>query len=435
MSSDFMESPPPEAKIPTKKALENYATAYVGAYMNAVEKEKPDHLPALARMKTLATEITLLPNKCFAMIFSIADKPGVSVTERSWGEIESLVASGVSHLVTVYAHEGVTIADAISRGKRDAVRDIRAVEDSEIVRAITQLEKILKGMSTISQGNKEAARLGEAEVAKIMPLLERLKTSAPQVDMLAMIDALRNYPAQPVAVDVDSESLDLLENVVSELGTLSDVLSRVENQDKRLAELEAAMKKALSELNRSVDERIGKGLAVVLSSSDKKIDKGLAALAANKRGVVTDLPKDLEMRLARVEKAAEIAEMLATSMPDPTKSSPPEVLAEVGSRLDKVDQSVAQLQSRLTEAFSAREQSSLAVDVRIDKLEQALEKLDGALASRPELGGELVAVVAELTDNIAKINARLIRIEDFLGQLRRQRTLKQKQDAPPDTVK
>ncbi|HJX04849.1 MAG TPA: hypothetical protein VJ489_03425, partial [Thermoplasmata archaeon] len=192
-----MDSPLPEARIPTKKALENYATAYVGAYLNAVEKEKPDHLPVLARNQPSAVEITLLPNKCFVMLFTKADKQSVTVTEKSWNEIEGTMAGGAAHLVSVYAHEGVTVADAIARGKRDAVRDIRAVEDSETVRSISQLEKILKGMASISQGNQEATRFGEAEIARIMPLLEKLKTSAPQVDMLAMIDALKNYPAKP----------------------------------------------------------------------------------------------------------------------------------------------------------------------------------------------------------------------------------------------
>jgi len=426
---DSMESSPPIAQIPTKKALENYAVSYIGAYLNTIQKEMPDHQPVLARNQPCGIEICLLPNKCFVMIFEKSDKQTVTVTERSWSDIEGKIMSGALHLVTVYAHEGVTVADAISRGKRDALRDTRSVEDSSLVKSLSQLENILQGMVGIEQGNKEAMKFTGAEAAKLVPVLESIKKVGPEVDMLGMLDALRNYPVHPVSINIDSEEKDVLENVVTELGTLSDVLGRVENQDHRLEELEQAMKKTLSELNRSIDERIGKGLAVILSSSDKKIDKGLAAVLSAKRGETGELPKDLEIRMDRFEKAAEIAEMLATS-PRSFPQADAATAREVTEKLERLEKATKLLEVKTEEMAKvpAVAVSTLPPDIdkRIARLEQLLDRVENEILNKPDVAAEVVGAVAELRESIFRVNSRLINIEDYLVHMKRQRTLKSK---------
>ncbi len=301
--SGLMEEPSQKARLPSKKNLENYASAYMGAYLNAVEKERPEHQPPLARNAPYDIEVSLMPNHCFVMLFERAERQSVTVSEKDWNYAESKVMSGVAHMVTVYAHEGPTVADAIARGKKDAVRDIRSLEDSSVAKAVGQLEKILTDLTSVEKGNKSLLKLAEMEMSRLQPIKDAIRNSGPDIDMLGMIDALKNYPTAPVEVSVDIKEKQLLEDIHRELGDLTDVIRRVESQDQKLEEIEQAMNKGLTEFQRSVDEKIGKGLAVVLSSSDRKIDKGLQAIqdAASAPGRGDRAAKELEKRLDLLE--------------------------------------------------------------------------------------------------------------------------------------
>jgi len=389
-----MESTPPKVQPLSKKSLETYAVSYIGAYLNTVQKERPGHLPVLSRIQPCEIEVCVLPNNCFVILFDKADKQTVTVTEKDWGEIESRVMSGVKHFVAVYIHEGNSVADAISRGKRDAVRDIRGIEDSDIAKALVELEKILGSLSTILVDNKDVLKLGEFELAKLQPIREAIMTSGPQLDMLAMLDALKNYTPERQSYGIEAQDKLLLEDMVKELGDLSDVIRRVEAADEKLAAMEVSTKKAISELSQTIDERINKGLAVILSSTDKKIDKGLLAVkdAARKEVSFSELPKDLEVRLEHLDKIAAAFEL------DNSRPVPPEVVD-----LPK------------------------DLEVRLNRLEQVVDTVETHFLSKPDVSAELVAAISDLRDNIAKVNSRIIKIEQFLVHVTvRQRVVKDK---------
>ena len=387
-----MESTPPKVQPLSKKNLETYAVSYIGAYLNTVQKERPGHLPVLSRIQPCEIEICILPNNCFVMLFDKGEKQTVKVSERDWGDIESRVMSGVTHFVAVYIHEGNTVADAISRGKRDAIRDIRSIEDSDIAKALVELEKILGSLSTILVENKDVLKLGEFELSKLQPIREAIMTSGPQLDMLAMLDALKNYTPEQQSTGIEMEDKLLLEDMVKELGDLSDVIRRVEAADEKLSSMEESTKKAISELSHTIDERINKGLAIILSSTDKKIDKGLLAVqeAAKKEVSISELPKDLEVRLEHLDRMAAAFEM-ETSRP-----LPPQVVSLPDD-----------------------------LEVRLNRLEQIVDKVETHFLSKPDVSAELVAAIADLRDNIAKTNSRIIKIEEFLVHVTvRQRVVK-----------
>lgn len=402
-----MESSPPKTVPPTRKNLENYAISYMGAYLNTVKKERPEHVPALARNQFYEIEVCLLPNGCLSMLFERAEKQNVAVGERNWDYVESKALSGVAHMVAVYPHEGVTVADAIARGKKDAVRDIRSLEESNIAKAVTQLEKLIEGMTSVERGNKALLQAGEQELAKLKPIKDAIMSSGPEPDMLAMIDALKNYTGSSApSPGLWSKERELLESLVRDLGDLSDVIRRAEAQDKRLEELEQATKKALSELNRTVDERVSKGLAVILSASDKKIDKGFAALAGiGKKDVMFELPKELEVRLDNLEKAVRAAQMQLQELP--VKEAPRlDLPKDLELRLERLDKAAEALQTQLQER----------------QKRQPAEKLSD----------EVVLAVADLKENVARINQRITKIEEYIVNMTnsqpavRQRVLKQK---------
>ena len=397
-----------ERAVTSKKNLENYAASYMGAYLNTVKKERPEHPPALARNQFHEVEICLMPNHCFAMVFVKSEKMDLKVSECGWDYVEAKVLSGVSHLVTVYAHEGVTVADAIARGKKDAVRDIRSLEDSDISKAVTQLEKVLQGMTSVGQSTKGAVKFGEAELAKLQPIKDALANAGPNVDMLVMLDALKNYPSVQTQASIGDRERELLQNLVNNLGDLSDVLRRTEAQDQKLEELEQALKKALSEFNRNIDERISKGLAVLLASSDKKIDKGFAALAGKgSNDVLFEIPKDLEVRLENLDKAVKAAQIQVGDVVL-RQATPPrfEVPRELEERLARLDRTAQALQAQIEEKLKGQQPSPVSE--------------------------EFALAAAQLRDDVGRINNRIIKIEEYLSQIsgpqnsQRVRVLKQK---------
>lgn len=393
--------PKPPSAVHSEKTLENYAISYMGAYLNTVKVERPERLPALARNQLYEIEVCKMPNNCLAILFEKAERMNVAVSEQGWEYVESRVMSGVTHLVSVYSHEGVTLADAIARGKRDAVRDIRSVEDSNIAKAATELGKIVEGLGQIEQANKGTLGLGETELAKLKPIRDAIITAGPEVDMLAMVDALRNYPVASTAVSTDSKERQVLQKMAQDVGDLSDVIHRVENQDRKLEEIEQSLKKVLSEYNRTVDERISKGLAVILQASDKKIDKGLAVFKGAGAQGGGSLPKDLEGRLESVDKALGAMHMQ---------------IQEVASKKPPVMQLPPDLELRL----EGLEKAAKAVDIMIHELFNKPDESPDQKGDKTGIVDELVFMVGDLKDNVARLNARLMKIEEFLLQLQSQ---------------
>lgn len=390
-------APPPTSK----KTLENYALSYIGAYLNTAAAERPSRLPVLARSQFYEIEVCLMPNNCLAMLFEKAEKSSVAVSERTWNYVESKVMSGVTHLVAVYSHEGMTVSDAIVRGKRDALRDIRSVEDSNIAKAVTDLEKIVDGLEQIEQSNRETLGLGEMELGKLGPIKDAIITSGPEVDMLAILDALKSYPAVQTAIGTDSKDQQFLHRMAQDVGDLSDVIRRVEDQDKKLQEIEQSLTKALSEYNRNIDERISKGLAVILQASDKKIDKGLAVVKSTGAQGNGSLPTDIEQRLEKFDKAIGAIHVQ---------------LQDVAGRKPSALQLPPDLELRL----DGLEKAARAVDLMAQELFNKPGTSSGRKDDKAGIVDELVFVVGDLKDNVARLNARLMKIEEFLLQLQTQ---------------
>lgn len=377
--------------------------------MNTVKKERPDHLPPLARGSQHSVEVCIMPNGCYSVLFQKAEKQEVVVKECDWEYVEQRVTAGVEHLVALYSHDGVTVADAIARGKRDAVRDVRSFEDSNISKAITALEKVLQGMTSVERSNRSVAELGEEELEKLKPIREAIQSAGPEVDMLRLVDALKHYPGAQTTPKAEFEAKQLLEGIARDLGDLSDLIGRVESQDQKLEDLESALKKALIELNRNMDERIAKGLAVILAASDKKIDKGFAALAGvTNKDVMLQLPRELEMRLESIEKDLKAVQM---QIGDVALSDAPEIVVpeDLEGRFERLDESIQALQLQMEAKLSRR-----AGDEIPSKLYE-----------------ELVVAVAQMNEDISRINSRIIKIEEYLArtgagsQIPRVRTLRQ----------
>jgi hypothetical protein len=260
-------------------------------------------------------------------------------------------------------------------------------------------------MTRVGQGNKNAFKLGEAELARLEPIKDAILSAGPGVDMLAMVDAMKNYPGAPTQSSIGEKEREMLQSLVNDLGDLSDIIRRAEIQDKKLEEMEQSLKKTLTEINRTADERIAKGLAVILAASDRKIDKGFAAMASqSKHPSDLQLPHDLELRLENLEKSVQAAQMQLQGIEQ--KGLPRlEIPKDLEARLEQLDRTAVALETQVQERLRAEPKNPV--------------------------NGELVLAIAAMKEDIARTNNRIIKIEGFLTQMQgsqspKVRVLKQK---------
>ena len=189
----------------------------------------------------------------------------------------------------------------------------------------------------------------------------------------------------------------------------------------------------LGEHNQAIDERISKGLAVILSSSDKKIDKGLAALGDMKKGVQvnggTGEPSpELSAHLAKIDKAVQalhiqLQEVASRRLP------PVELPKDLEVRLDALEKGSQAVEMQLLDKLAAMEQRQVKEkDEKAAPPQDLVLKLQEMRTILDRLSHS-VAVVDELREKIARIDQRVSRVEEAIQKLPgpRQRTLKQKE--------
>lgn len=359
------QKPSQKPNIPSDMDLANYARAYVGAYMSAVQSEGSEHPPMFARNHPYSIEVCFLPNGCFAMLFEKAEKASIAVSSQDWDYVMGKVMSGICYLVTVYPHEGFGTDGAIAKGKRDAIRDIRALDSSDLADSTRQLEKLLDDLRDVTQWNKSPVKMAEQAIAKLEPIKQSIARAGPTIDMMSMIDAVKSYPPPPKQVTLDEEGLRLIEAVVKELGSLQDLVKKIEDQDTRIAELEKCLKTDLEDFKAALDKKMAKGLGVILATTDRKIDKAIGAAAA---AAVPDEPEEDEEDDPRFDVLADeiaalketLAQLQTSSAepPSPVDFKVPEELVasqeHLNSELRMVGSRVKRIEAYLTALSSSR---------------------------------------------------------------------------------
>jgi hypothetical protein len=375
--------------------LASYARAYIGAYLSAVESEGPEHLPMFARNTPYAIEVCFMQNGCFCMLFEKAERSTISVSSQDWQYVMGKVMSGISYLVTVYPHEGIAIEDAVSRGKRDAIRDIRTLESSELVDSIRNLERLIEEMAAAAKAGRSSVKVAESVVAKLEPIRQSVVRSGPSVDMLSMIDVAKNYPPNPQQFVLDADGMKLLTTVVKELGSLGSMVKSSQELDAKVEETEEKLRKELEDFKTAVDKKMAKGLGVILSNTDRKIDKAIGAL--------TPAVEQDDEGLEEPEPEAEEEE-----------AEPVDLVEEEDEEEDEpLDESIEEIEARIEgladEIIALRD---LVARIEMPDLEQ-LRSIQPDAASREEVDSA-IETVHEDFDRLAK---RVKRIEDYLTAL------------------
>lgn len=340
MASDSSARRPSEF---SDKDLSEYAMTYVAAYTGTVEVENPQHWPIFAKAGPYAIEVCRMPNGSVCILFDRAEKQSITVTQRDWSYLESKVLSGLSHLVTVYPHETISPSAAISRGKRDAMRDIRSLETSDFAVAADQISKLLDELSEVSQTARGPVKKAELVLQKLAPIRDKLMRSGPTQDMLAMIDSLKGFPAgQPGASSAVPEALDSL---VKELGDLAELMKKVEAQEARIAEIEGRLVKEIMDLKTNLDRRVGRALGMIMTSTDHRVDKAIATLKemASKGAPATET----QAPLAELEELRRQVGVLAAKVQQHLESPPATTPEPSGRELADINAALGNLRLRV----------------------------------------------------------------------------------------
>lgn len=375
---------------PTDIDLANYARAYISAYMDAVKKEGPEHPPSFFRNQPYSIEVCYMPNDSFCLLFERSERPTIAVTSQDWDHVMGKVMSGVSYLATVYPHEGYTVDDAVSKGKRDAIRDIRAIESSEMVDATRQLENVIGELSDMGEWMKNPVRMAETALAKLEPIKQAVLRGGPTVDMLAMVDGLRRYKVGSSSISLEPEDIESLSGVATQMTELTTMLRDVKLQGEKLEDVEEHLRGELHDFKIELDKKIAKGLGVILATTDRKIDKALASSPQR--------------------------------APD---NSLQEAFDSLSQEVGELREAVEQLQAEDTEAEGDDLPSRFAELLEeVETLRSAVENIrlpELPVMPEPKIPDEFMAEVGALRSEVSKAVLRVKRIEDYLTAVSRSR--------------
>ncbi|UCE90752.1 MAG: hypothetical protein JSV90_04755 [Methanobacteriota archaeon] len=363
---------------PTDVDLAEYARAYVRSYLLAVETESPEHVPSFFRNHPYSIEICIMPNSSFCMLFEKSDTASITVGNKDWGYVMGRVMSGVSYIATVYSHEGMTADDASIKGRRDAIRDIRALESSDIADSSRQLEKLIAELRDTAQWSKNPVKMAEYAISRLEPIRQAILRTGPSMDMMATVDAVRRYPPAPVRMTLDGEGLKLIGEVASELEALEKAVGSAEAHSARIVEVESELRQEVKNFKSELDRKMAKGLGVILTTTDRKIDKTIGAFSGFEE---------------EIESIKEAISELEESEPGEYEPDP---------RIDEFAEKIEGLKSAL------------------ESLRQTVAESRGGTAEAPA-PPNLTEEYEELSENIENVSRRVKRIEDYLVSLSRAR--------------
>ena len=393
---------------PTDSELANYARAYIGAYLSAVQGEKPERMPAFAKNHPYAVEVCVMSNSSFCMLFDKAEKSSITVSPQNWDYVNGKVMSGIGYLVTVYPHEGYRLKDAAARGKRDAIRDIRVLGSSDLGDAIIQMERLLGELSDAAKWSKDPLVMAETAMTKLGSIKEGVRRAGPSVDMLQLVDSLKNYqPTPTAAAGPDPEMMKIIAEVATNLEGLSEMVKKVEGQDARLVELENKLRADLEEFKSALDKKMARGLAVILTNADRKIDKAVGVIKPDLEGAqaeaegvdtrVDELSGEIQTMKEQIQKL----EILTIQSTKP--QYPQELVDEIAS----IKNGLSQVQASLSTMSKSEDLSGLVSE--IETVKEQVEKTQSALmeVSRSTNLSDLAMEVESIKVQVKKTQAVL----------------------------
>lgn len=227
-------------EIPSAQDLAAFAKEYFKSYMETIEEKKPQAYPRFAQEAPYRIQSFLLPNGCIAMIFSSSEELKAEGSTKDWDQVQELIVKGVEHFAGFFPFEGRSLGDWNKRGRRDALRDIRLMDSSELSKSGAELEAIVENITKMVKANPWLGRAGTEMVSTLRSVEGRVKGGFPTVDAIANLQTLKAYVPGSESVTIEFPDKELLEDILDGVRNLANLEGKLEMMENRMFEIEKA---------------------------------------------------------------------------------------------------------------------------------------------------------------------------------------------------
>lgn len=229
----------PPKDVPSQQDLVAFAREYVKAYLETVKGKNPGAVPPFAQNAPYLCETVLLPNLCFALVFHRANEMTFVARAQEWEEIQEELIKGVDFFLPFYPFESWKIADAVNRGRRDAIRDMRLAAAADLAKTAGQIDAVIDQLNRMIQVNPWLGKTGHEQVRQLQEIEERIKTPQPTTDPIALLQDLKAYTEPPPHKLVfEFPDRKLLESLADGVEKLTALEPRIDAVDQKATELE-----------------------------------------------------------------------------------------------------------------------------------------------------------------------------------------------------
>jgi len=331
-------------EIPSDQDMVAFAKEYIKSYMDAVEEKKPQTYPKFAQEGPYEINSILLPNGCICMVFNSSKEAKVHGFTKDWDEVQEMIVKGVDHFAGFYPFEGRSLGDWSKRGKRDALKDLRLLDKSDLIRSGAELEGIVESITKMVKANPWLGKTGSEMVTTLRGVEGRVKGGFPTVDAIAGLQALKVYNPGAESVTIEFPDRELLEDIADGIRDMGEFETKIEAVENRMFELEKSPK--VPDLTQRVGEfaerveRLEKQLEKVsniLTMLNSKVESYFSKTAEKERQA--DMERKIEEYVARsLDHDKKIAKM---------EEETEKMVQEMKVLADKVDKDVHDSRKRI----------------------------------------------------------------------------------------
>jgi hypothetical protein len=227
--------------IPVSQDLVAFAREYLKAYMETIDERKPQSYPKFAQDSPYSVKVYLLPNGCICMILNSAKEQSIEGASKDWDEVQDIIVKGVDHFVGSYPFEGRSLGDWNKRGKKDAVRDLRLMEKSELSKVGVELDSLIENVTRMSKANPWLVKMGDEMVSTLKRMDGRMRGGFPTVDAIATLQSLKTFTPSSEIIKVEFPDRELLDRIMEGIQEVSNINMKLDMVETRMFEMEKAM--------------------------------------------------------------------------------------------------------------------------------------------------------------------------------------------------
>lgn len=225
-------------EIPSPQDLMAFAKEYFKAYMDAIEEKKPQAYPRFAQEAPYDIKSYLLPNGCVCMVFNSAQELKVEGGAKDWEQVQETIVKGVDHFAGFFPFEGRSLGDWNKRGKRDAHRDIRLLDKSDLGRCGAELEGMVDSITKMVKANPWLGKSGTEMISTLRGIEGRVKGGFPTVDAIASLQFLKSFNPGAESVTIEFPDKQLLQDISDGIRGFAELEGKLETIENRMFEIE-----------------------------------------------------------------------------------------------------------------------------------------------------------------------------------------------------